>query len=51
MIGAAHQVHSWRPKWTNTDTADPQRIALALEVQSAAAPAYDEPRSVDYDTD
>ena len=32
VIGAAHEVYLWCPKWAGADAADTQRIALALEV-------------------
>ena len=51
VIGAAYQIHSWRPKGANADPTDAQRIALALEVQGAAAPAYNESGPVNDDTD
>ena len=50
IVGAAHQVHPWRPEGSGADAADTQPIALALEVQSPAAAAGDEPYSGNDDT-
>ena len=43
IVGSAYQVHLRRPKGAGADAADAQLIALALEVQSTAAAAGDEP--------
>jgi hypothetical protein len=49
MVGLAKQIHPRCPNQANVDAANAQRVALALEVQAAAATADNEPKPFDCD--